>query len=228
MLRVNQFSGFDSRFGRFSFGITDTNTTPTNTVTPTFSSMYAGLPHPKRLVIAAIHGNDANHDEISYTVAATIGGVSADIVGERFVEGSGASTYTGIFQALVPAGVRVDVAATVTGYNPSFTFDTWGCTLVQATNLNSTTALDSDAADASATINTTGARFSVGVYADLNGDLSARTPFSSSGASDLVLGHRITTGLAYIDRAPPGGSVLYSINSYVASDPNNAVAACWG
>lgn len=215
--------------GAFPSGILGTDTTPTNTNTPTFSGLSFGRPHPNRLLIVGLTWQDAAVDSsIGRTV--TIGGVSAtEVVFAAAALGGSGTAYAGIWQAVVPAGWSGDVVATVTGF--SGTIDLWGCTLIGEVDLNSTTAIDTDwdaRTNWVSTINPTGARFSVCAVADISGDLTSRVPYSSNGGSTLVEGSRTTRGLVFIDTTPPSASVDYSIDSPGSPAPDFTAAACWG
>ncbi len=213
---------------KFSARITDTDTSVTNTNSPTFAAMDAGSPREDRLLIAAIHAQDAGSAEVTYDSPVTIGGVSAtQLIGG--VAGGGRTAFCGLWYALVPAGLTVDVAMAISGF--AGTFDQWGCTLIRAAGLNSTTPLANateQASDGILTLDTAGARFAIVVIADIDANLSARTPTSTSGGSTLTVGHQQTRGLAYIDTTPSGANTNYTINSHGAQNPDAIRAACWG
>jgi hypothetical protein len=221
----------------FSVSIIDFDETTFNGIdggdAVTFEDMAAGSARPDRLLIAGLTWRDGI-DDVTLSESVLIGGVTAtEVVRSLVAVGGGPTTFAGIFSAVVPAGTEVDVAPTVTGF--SGTIDSWGLTLVRATGLKSNVALATAVenaavppADGILTLNTAGARFAMVVAAELGGDLSARTPTSSSGSSTLLLGHRMTRGLAYIDTTPSGANTDYTINAHGAQNPDLIVAACWG
>jgi hypothetical protein len=213
---------------QYSARITATDTSVVNTNSPTFAAMDAGTPHSDRLLIAAIHAQDAGTADITFTFAVTIGGVSATAL-QAGVAGGGRTASCGLWYALVPDGPTVDVAVAVSGF--SGTFDQWGCTLIRATGLAGLSPLDNateQAVNGILTLNTAGAKFAVVVFTDIDNNLSARTPTSSSGGSTLTVGHQQTRGLAYIDTTPSGANTDYTINSHSVQNPDVIRAACWG
>jgi len=222
---------------QFSVGISDIDETTHTGINSgdavTFPGMDAGWPRADRLLIALIHTRDGV-DDGTFTHGVTIGGVDAGqgvVVDGRAYAGVG-SAFVGIYAAIVPTGHTVNVETNFTGF--SGTFDAWGCTLIRATGLNSTTpvatrAMDQDDANAGfVTLNTSGAKFAVVACGEVSSNLSAVDPYSSSGGSVLTLGHRMQYGLAFLDTKPSGASTNYSIAGNAAQFPDIAVAACWG
>lgn len=231
MLNVTNLIGFGSDIGLFRAGVMSTDTTPTNTNTPTFSDMAAGRGNPSRFMIALFHFRDS-FAGTGVALSGAIGGESATEVVATGAS-SGSAAFCGILSASVPAGNELDVNVNMLNYTG--TADVWGCTLVRVNNLGSTTALDTDSdnvfvgsPNGAISLDTTGAKVVAVSVTDRNDDLSARTPYSSSAASTLILGHRTTRGLAFIDISPPGGAVTYSVNSFATANPDVVVGACWG
>lgn len=210
---------------QYSIAIADTDTTPVNTNTATFSAMVAGSPRPDRVLIAAVHFYDGQSDA-SFSVSCTIGGVSAPTAVAAFSNAGSSTSWSSVHVATVPTGATVDVVVTVTSY--SGTINEWGCSLIRVVGVDSLSELDDDFAIRAAVVDTTGARFSVAVCSEVNDDLSTVTPSSSSGGSTLVTGHRASRGMAFIDTSPPGGSVTYSIVGNAENYPNVAAAVCFG
>ena len=216
---------------QFSVGISDidqTTYTGTNSGNPvTFPNMDAGWPRSDRLLIALISTRDGESDA-TFTRVCTIGGVIATEVVFSGATGGGSTMFGGVYAAVVPNGLTVNVGFLTIGY--AHNFDAWQCTLVRATDLASTTAVTTATGGSNGfiTLNTAGAKFAVVVCSDWNDSLAAVDPYSDSVGSTLVVGHQTTHGFAFLDTTPSGASTIYSINGYSSFFPNTVAGACWG
>lgn len=216
-------TGFISR-GLPANGITDTDTSPSNTDSPTFSNMNAGTVHASRRLTALVTAYDNDTDDGSVSFSNVIGGVSATNLGGAGSTAGGSETMLSIVaMAAVPTGTTASVATTMSGF--SGTMDDWGCTLVATYNLEDPvgTLIDESSANLSggngyAEIDTTGAKI-VFVAVAHDADISSRTPYSNNVGSTLVKGHHTTNGMAFIDITPPGGTVRYGLDSPGSVDP---------
>ncbi len=215
-LRVNNLSGGGP--ANFSFEHVSTNTSPSNTNTPSFTNMNAGDPGVGRVLIAVVEvrDDDVNDSTFWSTATCTIGGVSATL---RVGRGWSVPTHmvgVAIFTAIVPNGatatVNLDISADFSG-----TMDLWFCALFSAMGIDEI-PVDTDDWSDTITLDTSSAKVVLVGAVD-----SASTVNSITGGGNIVEAIKSTRFVVAYDKSPLGGVT----DDYDCADANAMVGAAF-
>lgn len=149
MLSVSRLSGFGSNNGRFeapNFSLVDATSGTYNTNSKTFSNLNFGDTHSSRYLIAGFHAYQLNSLDGSFSVNATIGGISASVyynifayteAGSPYGDGLSRAGIAGFAIANVPNETIGDVSFVLSSYSGTMTY--WGIGLYRAVGLLSAT-----------------------------------------------------------------------------------------
>lgn len=218
-LRATNLVGFGAGGGPSPFKglVGNQAASNTNSISVSFDTSVLEADADLYLIAAiACYDNDVADSTFGLS-SPTIDAVAASTVVEASADdASNKSVYSAIIIANVPSpGATASVEFTFGGF--AGTVDNIYVSLYAAV-LDSGTALDTDAGTASATIDTTGASFSILSASDYTSDPGTITgggnPTTDRDANKNVIGH---------DDAPPGGSTTYD----ATSGTDIYVAACW-
>lgn len=163
MLSVSRLSGFGSNNGRFeapNFSLVNATSGSYSTNNKTFSNLNFGDTHSSRYLIAGFHAYQLSSLDGSFSVAATIGGISASVyyntyayteAGFPYGDGLSRAGIAGFAIANVPNERIGDVSFVLSSYSGTMTY--WGIGLYRAVGLLSATPTANGDGDGTITMN---------------------------------------------------------------------------